>query len=313
MNVGRTALAQYGVSTLIIVPTVLILGAGASAPYGFPCGQELKDRLVRALGPIINQAHLDLRTAGCSGTDIHAFREALLFSGQESVDAFLEHRPEFLNVGKAAIAQALIPCENLEALFRTPDWYGYLYQRLKANLRNLSDFATNKLAVVTYNYDRSFEQYMFTALKNSFGAPDDEVVAALSGIPVIHLHGQLGFLPWQQGPSRKYDESCGAEDIKLGVWGIKIIHESLDAEYEQMYERVRDAKRVIFLGFGYHEMNMLRLNPERTMADPKVFGTCYGIKPLELSHVHSRFGRKRINLAQADIDSLRFLREIVDL
>ena len=95
---------------MITIPTVLVLGAGASAPFRFPLGSQLRQNILGTVGA--------LAQVGYSAADISRFCDAFLFSGKESVDAFLEHRTEFIEVGKAAIAQVLIPCESLPVMFR---------------------------------------------------------------------------------------------------------------------------------------------------------------------------------------------------
>jgi len=117
---------------MVTTPTVLILGAGASSPYGFPTAKELK-RLIRETfdHPTSRPCQVLGSSASHSPEEIFEFREAFLRSGQPSVDAFLERRPNFLAVGKLAIAYCLIPFENEAKLYgpvpdRGGDWYEYL-------------------------------------------------------------------------------------------------------------------------------------------------------------------------------------------
>lgn len=58
--------------------------------------------------------------------------ESVLFLWKNSVDAFLEHRTEFLAIGKAATAAVLVGFENPWQLFRYDDqnWLLYLYNNL---------------------------------------------------------------------------------------------------------------------------------------------------------------------------------------
>jgi len=118
-----------------------------------------------------NNGNIHLQAAGFRSGDIEDFRNSLERSGRSSVDAFLEHRTEFLEVGKAAIAALLLPCEKEESLFdlnRDSRWYEYLFQKLNAGFE---DFANNRIAFITFNYDRSLEFYLFTALKHAYGNP----------------------------------------------------------------------------------------------------------------------------------------------
>jgi hypothetical protein len=76
--------------------TVLVLGAGASIPFGFPSGQKLLRDIVKetaepkrtCLGEVLLQC-------GFNESYIKAFSSALLKSQRMSVDAFLEHRQDF--------------------------------------------------------------------------------------------------------------------------------------------------------------------------------------------------------------------------
>jgi hypothetical protein len=46
-----------------------------------------------------------------------------------------------------------------------PRWYEKLFQLMADG----GDFGNNQLSVVTFNYDRSFEAFIFTALQNLYG------------------------------------------------------------------------------------------------------------------------------------------------
>ena len=63
---------------------------------------------------------------------------------------------EFLAIGKAATAAVLVEYENPWRLFQYDDqnWLRYLYNNLNTSF---DDFGSNKLSIVTFNYDRVVE------------------------------------------------------------------------------------------------------------------------------------------------------------
>ena len=71
----------------------------------------------------------------------------------------------------------------------------YLYQHLA--VPTLEEFHQNDVGFITYNYDRTLEQFMLTALANTYGKDETTCAEILAHIPIIHLHGRLGYLPWQ--------------------------------------------------------------------------------------------------------------------
>ena len=84
--------------------TVLILGSGASVPFGFPSGRSLIFNIYKGLSKKDNNFFNILLDCGYDANLISTFRDELYSSMQPSVDSFLEKRGEFVNVGKAAIA-----------------------------------------------------------------------------------------------------------------------------------------------------------------------------------------------------------------
>src|SRR4051812_14320979 len=101
-------------------PTVLILGAGASAPQ-FPTGSTLKSQICQ-----LEEHALSLYSPEC-----RSFQEVFAKSPISSIDSFLEQRQEFQNLGKSAIALCLLPCEDRSKEFGlSPGWYGLLFEAL---------------------------------------------------------------------------------------------------------------------------------------------------------------------------------------
>jgi hypothetical protein len=117
--------------------TVFVLGAGASYPYGFPTGEELVNAIV-ALPRIATSLKL-LMMEGDSADDVSRFVQDLADSDDPSVDSFLEYRPNYLRIGKLAIAMCLVNKEldrTLSPKYRKQSnnprghlaWYHYLWR-----------------------------------------------------------------------------------------------------------------------------------------------------------------------------------------
>ncbi|MHC4328100.1 MAG: hypothetical protein ACYSWW_08280 [Planctomycetota bacterium] len=284
---------------MIKVRTVLVLGAGASAPFGFPTGKGLTDQIS---SPDFNNTKgpLDvLKDIGFDTKDIGDFVNALSMSGRPSVDAFLEYRDDFVEIGKATIAALLLPIEKTKRVFqpwrwnkqtvhdgqaKEANWYELLFGVLCDGIP-FDEVDKNMLSVITFNYDRSLEQYLFIALKNSYNKSDEECAEKLAKFPIVHVHGSLGQLPWQSGiadssPSVPYDSEGRAVYVRRGTENIRIIPEATrdTEEFIQARDLISKASRLLFLGFGYHPTNLARLVPELVSIVPKyVMGTSLGL------------------------------------
>ena len=87
------------------LPTVLILGAGASWPFGFPTGDELVENICRGqgYGPKLSQQHEEYET----------FKDTLWDASPPSIDTFLEDNEKFEKIGKIAISREILEIESV--------------------------------------------------------------------------------------------------------------------------------------------------------------------------------------------------------
>jgi hypothetical protein len=311
---------------MIIRPTTLILGAGASASFGFPTGYELLRQVIdwSDINPTLSISNL---FPNFNKTEVNAFKDALRRSGKISVDSFLEYRPEFIPIGKSAMAMLLIQYEHEPHLFKRDgkSWYEYLFKQLDARFE---DFGQNRLRILTFNYDRSLEHFLFTALKNASGKSEDECAAKLKFIPIIHLHGDLGALPHMGSDlARPYNADITPMALNIATKRIKIIHEGIenDPQFERAHKILSDSEVICFLGFGYHPLNMERLGFKSSKdgrridypkATKKIIGTSYELTTAEYKQIDSRYGLDLHhdvdginNISGASLDVFRFLRE----
>jgi len=250
---------------MIKTKTLFILGAGASRPFGYLTSIELRDAirnkgmshiLVDALTPSYEEP-------GWYERAINKFVDEFSRSSVYSIDFFLEHRPDFMDIGKMAIAAYLIQYENDEKLRESKNnWYMYLYDRLKCSFE---DFDKNSISFITFNYDRSLEQFFFEAIRSRFDKPPDECAKKLKNIPITHLYGQLDFLPWQGRNGTPYSAGENLiQRVQKAKSNIKLISGERDVErseeFRQAYNLIAAAQRIYFLGFSFDETNIERLN-----------------------------------------------------
>jgi hypothetical protein len=257
--------------------TVLVLGAGASKPYGYPLGQELVNKIVSdAMNPgsyldqVLGLCHIPEISIKTLGTELKA-------SARPSIDAFLESRTDLLPVGRLAIAVELLFYEESARIHATDDWYQYLFNKMCAPSQ-FESFGTSKVSIVTFNYDRSLEFCLFTALRKSFQKSVAECVENFERIPIIHVHGRIGpsptdekLLPYGTPMSPAVFQDFAKRLLPDIAKQIRIIHEVKDdmAEFKAAQTLLSQAERICFLGFGFHETNLRRLfKGITTLEDP---------------------------------------------
>jgi hypothetical protein len=296
---------------MITTPTVLILGAGASMHLGYPSGIQLKTEILEILNNNYLPENVLIRKLEPHDSKIKEFSNALSHSGKASVDAFLEYRDDFMHLGKLVIALALTKYENLENLF-LPDnnWYDYLYAKLDSPI---NEFDSNNLSIITFNYDRSLETYLHTALMNTYRLSIEDAKEILLKIPIIHVYGKLGELDWQSHDGRPYSSTDEIIFIKQAANGIKVIHEEVpsDTTLKDARSILVKTERIIFLGFGYGSTNLQRLGFNNDFKYPGklIYGTCYGYTELERDHLKKQFEPGEVYLGHP-LDKIgEFLRE----
>ena len=283
-------------------PTVLILGAGASAIYGFPLGAELKQKM---LGYLNRKAEARMTTLGFDKETVAAFRESLKYSQHPTIDIFLEHKTSFRDLGSHLIASTIMPLESPDNLFPKRDWYWDLYNVLRFDQ---DEPEVQTLAVVTLNFDRSFEHIMTKTI--DFNVHEKRLAdahAKREQVRVVHAHGSLG--PYPEVP---YGTSPDNETaLRQAAQSIKIVSDTLDdsPDFRAAQEIISAAENVVFLGFGYNERTLGALLRGVDMRRTRFFGTAVKLQPAAKQQVAEAFDR-RIELGGENQDCAAFLRYI---
>jgi len=294
-------------------PTVFVLGAGASMPYHFPSGEGLEREIINSLADCnAGEWGRELREM-FNTTVLCTFQEKLRYARAGSVDAFLEHNADFLEVGKACIARALIPREKDHALFegKTDSWYDCLWQRLRGG--SVADLQRQNVTFVTFNYDRSLEHYLHRVITNLYGVDEPTARTVMATMPIIHVHGCLGALVAEgddDSSGRQYSPALTVDAIRRAMSGIRIVHEEAEGDpvFQQAREALCRAEVVCFMGFGFNSTNVDRLAPETWNAQTRV-GTAIGVGPTRQNEICARIG-DAMRLPQG-FDLIQILRERV--
>jgi hypothetical protein len=223
---------------------------------------------------------------GLTKEDCREFGIALRESQQPSIDAFLFDRddPTFMRIGKLAIAANLIANENMQNLFGennsegSQPWYDYLLNLMG----NRNNFMSNNLSIITFNYDRSFEYFLYYALKQRFGLSERELPRYITNsIRTVHIYGQLGIPHFYDAHNgRRYENIVNEENLQKCIDEISLIYEvdskgKDSANFERVYDIITETDLLVFLGFGYHQENIRRLQLKKYYRTLELVGTCY--------------------------------------
>lgn len=313
--------------------TVLVLGAGASMPYGYPSGKDLRKRLCDPelfWGPLSKRWFLE--------EEIDNFCDSFQRSGMISIDAFLARRgkePTFAgntlgDIGKYGISLALRERQELDHLFhsgaanpsridQTDHWYEYLWGRICEGIdqKNIQDLKKTQLSIITFNYDLSLEYYLVNAVVNSYGASVIQARDLLSSIKMNHVYGCLSGNPIASDSMDSYRFNF-PEDwrrISMDKQNIQIIDEEraeLDSSFLSAFNALTNADRIGVLGFSFDPTNMQRLGLAEVLKNrvhaesikaeikfPQFVATTLGMEHTEQMH----YIYKPIDLAFAALDA----------
>lgn len=305
--------------------TVFILGAGASAaaPFKYPIGSDLRDEICKNLKGETKLTHSLAQALTTEKIDLSdhvkavlGFRDCFYRSSEFTIDAFIKNQYKLYGtIAKFAIAQALLKYENEELLHSDPkiNWYMQLYQLMKTDPPE--NFYQNKVSFITFNYDLSLDQFLYNSLSNSCAVlkNKEDVKKILEKIPIIHLHGQLGKLSWQgEETGRSYgDGNLTNHEFKVIANSILTAFDEIDFEKDHRFikalERIREAEKICFIGFGFDESNLQRL-PVASMKGKNVIGTCYGLSESKKAYAEKYFkDLAENNITWAPIDASEFV------
>lgn len=316
---------------MILIPTTLVLGAGASFPYGFPLAEKLL-RNVAKIRENASAANIVAHAADVNREDVYEFCETLAASQAPSVDTFLEANMDLSNIGRAAMAYDLIGCCKGASLALMHDkwndrgrWYQRLWARLIEDAPTPEQFRENRLTVVTFNYDLSLERFLHQSIQHFYrrGLDPDAALELLNDtIPIVHAYGSLSpvtveMLHWPPAQPER-----GQPMLTLALENMLIVPDIEAARAESLIHAKKlmsYSKRVASIGFSFGKANVRRLtyNLENRLSTPTKIdlcvtgmgrGECVMAEQL-VRNCWSR-GHNRVTPARPKLNGDKFLREI---
>ncbi|BCJ90820.1 hypothetical protein IZ6_15550 [Terrihabitans soli] len=314
-------------------PTVIVVGAGASAEYGMPTGDGLKKRIREEVRFGFDNG----RTV--SGCDVLFHSLWMKFSNviqkyviggndlSKAIDSFVSidealhffaSRSEIVTIGKMAIAKSVLAAERQSSLYDPSDWIiegsfrdfrsGWLTQLLAVALSGarqdaIEDIFSN-VTIINFNYDRVIEQYIYQALQHHVGITEDRAIETLRRLRVLRPYGSIGYLNWQSPEGIPF----GHEPIPCPVLMSKNIQTYTEQKRDDglssaISEAIIKAELTVVLGFGFHPQNMQILVPTARSSRNALFATVYGLDENNFDDLRNEITKK----LQVDFSQIRLL------
>lgn len=309
---------------------VLVLGAGASKEVNLPIGTELKSEIARLLDirfefgsrqksgdyQVTEALRLVASRAKEEPGQINAYlrmcwriRDAM--PQAISIDNFIDCHadvPKIAVCGKLAIARAILAAEakstltinrqnsynKLDFSKNSKTWFNGFFQLLTENCR-VEDLSArlSSVGVITFNYDRCFEHYLFSAIQNYYGVSAEQAAELLTNLEIHHPYGLVGGLPWmRRTTSIDFGADVQVSELVATSQQLRTFTEGIDpavSDIESVRATVSDAKRLVFLGFAFHRLNMDLLfgtsGSKMKKSTQTIFGSAFGLSPSDCSAI----------------------------
>ena len=300
--------------------TVFILGAGASLPYGYPAGKELRRQIcfnfVNQFSTILENEER-LQTKRMITPRVNNFTDNFYQSSNTSIDLFLARNQKYSDFGKTAIALNILRYEKTskfreKLVDQSQDWYSYLFDRMTRELTepdSYKEFKKNDVVFITFNYDRSLEHFLYNSFINSFTEMQKGINESIIPFLFLHVYGIIDQLDWQNKHGSQYRDIYESfNNLERLKNNIKLIHDEESTQDSDIKGALHTAKRIFFLGFGYHKENMDILGvPSVINPNQQIYGTAIGLTNKETNEIKKQF--KGYIVIDNKLDCLGLLRE----
>lgn len=318
--------------------TVFILGAGAHVPYGLLDGSGLLEAILESLprsssnvttpfAEFIFNLNSDTRTR----RQLQEFRQALDLGGHTSIDSFLAThaaREGFTDIGKLAVAYHLLPLEFTYSWSRGAqkyDWMSFFFASMLTGCLSSVDslLASNNVDFVTFNYDRTLEDFLCTRVAHTYNLKPAAAWEKVQKFKLVHVYGSLGeFDPrviTATGRPVNARDPMSHASVRNAAESIRLMYEdrSEHSGIAEAMDLIRGAPYVCFLGFGFDPDNIKRLKLNECCAGKSgIFATRYrtadgdwgrvlqSMYPVAMNPSTAKFDTNSINW-----DSLEFLHQ----
>lgn len=246
---------------------VLVLGAGASCDYGFPTGKELKEEILgfefkfeQYFQPFHSNVDQNSRQSlffeFLKSNDFEVdFVKEFMFNfrstGAESIDEFLQYSNEknqkYLAFGVYLIYY-FIENKEVKLSLNLTNWIEK-FVRHCMNSSYRDSFLENPPKVITFNYDRYFQNKIEYNIRENYG------FSSFKYKDLIHVYGQTSGRYYFENHSlnagnfERYKEEC--KSISL----IREVNVEEDPKVDIIRKTIDDARKVYLLGYGFNKIN----------------------------------------------------------
>ncbi len=165
--------------------------------------------------------------------------------------------------------------------------------------------ALENVTIINFNYDRSFDHYLYASIQ-SLGIGPDPAKEIIARGKFIRPYGSLGSLPWQDRQSVAFGEEY--PDLWKLAGGIRTYTERSDNEsvVADIKAEMKRAAVAVFLGFGFHKQNVDMLQVADGFQQPAVFVTGCGIDEKNYPPIKARLRAmfQAMDISSFDIENM---------
>lgn len=263
----------------------------------------------------------------------NALKQALVDFDPISIDAFLRDHQSHAEAGKIMIIYSLLKCEDKEKIgisANEDNWYSYLINDIFSGYDAHKDLSSNKLNIISFNYDLSLEFCLYKKIQGTERFKQDEVandfIQQLQEERITHVYGKLH----TENVLNKYGEYFANESNKspelntqrfitalINEDEIKLIpeREALNKSHtDNIKNKLSKAKEIIIIGFGFDRDNLSVLGfPEKITGYKEFLKNCKTLKYMDyrgqMNSLHDQFEKIRtkypnITITRSSSDSI---------
>ncbi len=166
------------------------------------------------------------------------------------------------------------------------------------------------LGFVIFNYDRCFEHYFLLALQTYYQITDAQARELFACVEIYHPYGVVGnYSDWGKSQGIEYGGIPDARRLLDMAKQIRTFTEGTDStssDIVNIRKLMKEAHRLVFLGFAFHPLNMSLLMPappETGERAKHIYGTGLGLSRSDATIVETDLMNRFAPVYSTQIDT----------